>query len=275
MNDLEFKLNSSKRVTNMTTLNQDNIILVVGDLGSGVNFIKNVLLLGNNTDWPAAKGIDRMQYFFNEIYPLELKDHLTHWGKHEYKLRNFKSKYGVDTCDTYNDINTPQVIDASNTSKIIFFTHWVDIANKLKTLYPAIKIVSVSAHTEFEVLWQIKTYIDKFGIDRLHNFSFELNIADEKEQFISNYGLEEYYKFNVLNMFEILKQRAPEYNIGYNIPIASLLEESISSITAKLVEHTGSLIDIDRANMLHTRWKNLHHPVDWVYNCTWFEKILK
>ena len=53
----------------MQKINDNNIIVVVGDLGSGVNFIKNLLLLDDSTDWPLVKTNSRLDYFLNEIYP--------------------------------------------------------------------------------------------------------------------------------------------------------------------------------------------------------------
>lgn len=264
-----------KSANTMQKINESNITIVVGDLGSGVNFVKNILLLSDNTDWPLPSKVNRVDYFFKEIYPDKLKINLTTWTKQEYKLRKFDSRYGVSITDSYADISTEKVANISNKTKIIFFTHWPKVAEKLKTQYPDIKLVSVSAHTDFELIWQIKTYIDKIGIEKLQNFSFDSDAGTKKEQYILEHGLDEYYKFNVLNMFDILKDRAPKYQIGYNIPIAKLLSESLDSVVSDLREYTGVNIDYGQAKTVHNRWKSLHNPVEEVYNYTWFDQLFK
>jgi hypothetical protein len=257
----------------MQTINDNNIIVVVGDLGSGVNFIKNLLLLDDLTDWPLVKIDSRLDYFLNEIYPNTLKNNLSTWLRHEYKLRQFDSRYKVDIANQYADINTKQVQEISQNRKIIFLTHWPDTAIRLKSLYPNIKIVSVYSNTYNEVLWQVKTYIDKVGIENLQNFSFPENIDKEKEKYINQTGKDAYYKFNVYNMINILKERSLKYKLGYSITINELLDDSIDNLVDGLNKYLNLNISYIDSGTLHNQWKNLHYSKTDVQNFKWFEEI--
>ena len=256
----------------MQEINQENIIIVIGDLGAGTNLVKNILLLNEEVDWPNVPTDNRLNFLKETAYPLHLKDNLTTWTSFEYKFRNFKGCYGVDVSDNYADLNTQLVAEKSQNNKIIFVCHWPEYAVRLKNIYPSIKLVSLYPETNFELLWQIKTYIDKVSIEKLQNFSFGENIESQKAQYINTFGEDEYYKFNVLNMIEILNKRKDLYkNIdGYAIQINSLLAEDA------WIDDIGKFLNIkiNKSNSLDllNRWRSLHRPIEEIYNFKWFEK---
>ena len=259
----------------MPKINEKNIIIALGDFGSGVNLLKNILLFGNNVDFPIS--IDnKLKYFLDKIYPNNLQNNLENWLSYEFKLRDpLVLKYGVDISNNYTNINTDQVIKISQNLKIIFLCHWPDIADQLKIQYPNIKIVSLYPKTQDELLWQTKTYIDKIGIKKLQNFTFFNNIENEKQKFIENNGEEEYYKLNVLNMFEILDKRSESYQQDdyISIPIGDLLKDTIDE-TVVLIENQFDVdIDLKSANIIHQRWKELHKPLNEIHDYLWFEKV--
>jgi hypothetical protein len=255
-------------------LNENNVILIVGDLGSGINLVKNVISLDPNVDWPHRSGsstLDRFNFIKQTAYPLSLKNNLSNWLTHEYKLRSWTHKYKVDISDNYADIATPLVTTLSQDCTIVFMTHWCEIANQLLAQYPDIRIISVCADTQQELIWQIKTYIDKIGIDKLQNFSFVDNIETQKQIYIKSHGLDSYHRFNVLNMYEILKERSVTYCQlpGHKIAVAELHSPHW---VLKLNNQLQLDINVEQAANLIKIWDQLHEPV--TEDCPWLELIL-
>jgi hypothetical protein len=245
----------------MKQINQQHIVIVVGDLGSGVNMVKNVLLLSPQVDFPKISK-SRVEYIKNLVYPAQLKNNLKKWTKFEYKLRNWKTRYQVDIADFYADINTVNVITASQHSYVVFITHWPDIAMQLKTKYPNIQLVSLYAATDEELHWQINTYIEKVGIENLQNFSFLNDIDKQKIKYIDQHGINEYYKFNVINMFDVMKGRLPSYNLlpAHQISIGEL---HTFKWLDQLHDFLNIELDLDQARSLVKTWQDFHQPIHW------------
>ena len=257
---------------NPNNINQQNIIIVVGDLGSGVNMVKNVLLLSPKVDFPNVNS-KRLEYIKNLVYPEQLRNNLKNWIKLEYKLRNWKNLYQVDITDSYNDINTNAVIEISQHSYIVFITHWPGIAMQLKNKYPDIQLITLYPKTDKDLHWQINTYIEKLGIESLQNFSFNSNVDEQKNNYISQFGMEEYYKFNILNMFEIMKERSDSYkNLpAYQIAISDLQD---TMWVDQLVNFLNIDLDLDQAHSLIKIWKDFHQSVD-SNNIKWSKHVLE
>jgi hypothetical protein len=252
-------------------LNEKNIIVVVGDLGSGVNLVKNTLLLSEEVDFPNCTK-NRLDYIKNLVYPVSLKDNLNQWIKHEYKLRFWQKYYDVDIADQYADIATEKLIKISQASKVIFITHWVDIANRLKQKYPGVQLISVYPKNNQELQWQIATYIDKIGIENLHDFTFFNNATEQKNNYIDKFGKNSYHQLNVLNMFEIMKDRINSFEklSAYQITVGELqTHEWILGISNFL----NLKLDSGQAKELVNTWKHLHSPYStinhWIENTTY------
>ena len=254
-------------------MNEQNIVVVVGDLGAGSNIVKNILLLNQLVDFPVDND-DRLQAIKKMVYPTSLNQDLSKWISYEYRLREWKHWYGANVADNYADIKTEQVIKKSQTKKIVFITHWPEIAIRLKNQYPGIKIVSLYPKTQFELLWQIKTYIDKRGIEKLQNFSFFENEEVERQQYIDEHSLDEYYQFNVLNMFEILKDRKDQYEQidEFKIEISKLINVE-SDWLERLSEYLEFTLDKEESLKLLLYWKQLHNNDHEVINYKWFKKV--
>jgi hypothetical protein len=133
-------------------------------------------------------------------------------------------------------------------------------------------LISLYPETDFELLWQIKTYIDKITIEKLQNFSFDNNIELEKQRYIDQFGIEDYYKYNVLNMIEILNDRTNSYKHinGHAIKINSLLtnDDWIDEIENFLNIKLNKSESVDLLN----HWRSLHKSTQEIDDYKWFEK---
>lgn len=243
----------------MTDLVQKNIIIVLGDLGAGTNFVKNILLLSPQVDFPWNADCSRLEFIQQSVYPNVLKTTTDSWVNFEYKLRSWQQFYGADIADNYQDINTEQVRQISQHSKIVFMCHWPDIVIKLKTKYPDIKIVSLWAEDRQDIEWQVSQYISKVGPARLQNFSFESNVAEQKQNYIQNFGQENYIQFNALNMLEILEHRKNDYYSADYITIKISQLQSTQWIKP-VVDRLGLSVDLTQAGKLSDTWRNLNPP---------------
>lgn len=252
-------------------LNQSNIILTVGDLGAGTNLVKNVLLLSNDIDFPVSVK-NRYQYILDTVYPDKIKNNMSTWISYEYRLRNWKEWYGVDIADNFADISNNITIERSQKSKLVFLTHTPKIATTLKQKYPSINIVYLYPESDFALKWQIKTYIDKLGIENLFNFSFSDDFENKKTQYIQKHGLDNYYAFNVLNMYEILKNRVDDYRAleGTGIEIGTLADgDWVKNLSEKL----NINLDVDLAIKLVNHWHSLHRPIFEIIDYPYFRLI--
>ena len=252
----------------MATMIEKNIIILVGDLGSGVNHLKNIMLLSQQINWPTIMPVEsRLEYLMQNIYPDEK---IKNWMKFESCLRTWRKHYGVDIADNYADINTPRVREISQTQSIVFISHWPKIAKQLKIKYPGIRCIGLYPANRVDFSWQVKAYISKIGIENLQNFSFLDDIELNKQKHIDQHGIEDYYKTNVLNMFEIMQERAIEYrNIGEcSVSIEDLISKNIDNVVSSISTFTGYAIDPASAQILHNRWLDIQ-PAQ---NCPWLEE---
>jgi len=242
----------------MPTLNQQNIIVVLGDLGAGSNFVKNVLLLSDEVDFP-WRSQDRLDFIQKNVYPESLQKKYNDWIKFEYRLRAWKKYYNVDIADKFSDICTQEVCNLTQTKKIVFLSHWPDIVNQLKEMYSKINVVSLHAKTQKEIDWQVSQYISKIGINSLQNFTFSENIEQQKQKYIAEHGIKSYQQLNALNMREILYSRKDTYQSKnyINVDIAQLQNDSWITDVAKQLNIN---IDLTQAKKLSKIWKRLNPP---------------
>jgi hypothetical protein len=241
----------------MKQIKEENIIVVLGDLGAGINFVKNVLLLSPEVDFPFTLAGAKLDFIKRTAYPSELSKRPNQWLENEYKLRYWKKIYGVDIADEFDDLNTPEIAKVTQTKKIIFICHWPNIVNKLKQIYPGLKIVSLYANHEEEVSWQVSMYIEKLGIEKMHNFSFSDNIEQQRTNYINKHGEQAYQKFNALNMYEIMLERKDTYYDPsyYIINIGQLQTDVwIEELTKKLELE----LDLEQAKDLSAGWRSIN-----------------
>jgi hypothetical protein len=241
----------------MSQIKEENIIVVLGDLGAGINFVKNVLLLSPEADFPFKLDGTKLDFLKSTAYPSILSEQPNQWIKNEYKLRYWKRVYGTDIADFFDDLNTPKVAEVTQTKKIVFICHWPEIANTLKTMYPGIKIVALHAKDADEVTWQVSMYIEKLGIDCMHNFSFSGDVEQQRRDYITEHGETAYQKFNALNMYEIMLERKDTYyNPAYHIVNIGQLQTD--AWIPELTEKLGLEVDLAQAQDLAAKWRSMN-----------------
>jgi hypothetical protein len=252
----------------MNKLNDGNVILTVGDLGAGTNLVKNVILLSKDVDFPIST-VDRYQYILDTVYPSNIKNNMSTWTHYEFKLRRWKKWYGVDIADNFHDISNSLTIQRSLQSKIVFLTHTPETASRLRETYSKINVVYLYPESDFALRWQIKTYIDKLGVENLFNFSFNSDCESRKKDYIQQHGLENYYSFNVLNMYEILKSRVEDYKAldGIGIEIGTIAN---GDWVKMLSEKLNIELDVDLAIKLINHWHSLHYSNCEIANYPYF-----
>jgi hypothetical protein len=234
---------------------EKNIIIVLGDLGSGVNFVKNVILLSPEVDFPFLINDTRLNFLTKTAYPSILQQCPTQWLNQEYILRSWKKHYDTDISDNFDDLNTAKVRAVTQTKKIVFICHWPHVADQLKSMYPGINIVSLYASTPGEVEWQVSMYIEKLGVEKMHNFSFDNHVEQQKQNYISQHGKQAYQKFNALNSYEIILRRKDSYkNSAYQTVNISQLQSDEWIIP--LAEKLNLTVDLTQAKELAATWRS-------------------
>lgn len=235
--------------------------LLLGDLGSGVNLIKNILFTDDALLCPFNKKL--VDKVYDNHNPADLSKT---WLQSEYKTRNWHSYFGFDLSDHFSD----GVIDllAKIQQPTIFINHscfhnesdrrWL-LKHKEK-----FKVIGCLPLSKIGIEWQVRAYIAKKGISNLHNFSFFDNVEQSRLNYIATYGEEAYYKFNVLNFFEAVEQNnkvVQEFCTQHNFEILdtdNLYKGSFIELSS-----FGS-IDIIKSKEIFNRWFKLH----WDYNET-------
>jgi hypothetical protein len=252
----------------------NNIILAVGDSGSAVNFIRNLITLSDNVHWP-HKQLPRLDFIVNTVYSSSLKYNLQAWLGQEYKLRNWEEVYGIDVShEPTTSILTPEVEKYLTTQHVAFMVHWVHYAKKILKSTPA-TLVTINPTTEFGLFWQIRAFVEKCGIDHVPNYTFNGDIKTQQKMFIETQGLDCYRRTNTLNMYEIIRSRVDTYrDLGQSQGIAVTLEELFDKTTFialvhRLNKHCNIDIDIDQACAMHHAWWSLHWPLDETRDFAW------
>jgi hypothetical protein len=124
-------------------------------------------------------------------------------------------------------------------------------------MYPGINIVSLHANDTEEVEWQVSMFIEKLGLDRMHNFSFSGDVEQQRVDYIAKHGEQAYQKFNAINMFEIMLERKDTYsNPNYNIINIGQLQND--DWIEKLTEKLGLELDLEQARELSAIWRSLN-----------------
>ena len=121
---------------------------------------------------------------------------------------------------------------------------------------------------------QIRSYCEKKSVEELHNFSFSDDIENQKIKYINTNGIEEYYKFNICNMKEIIDSRQKEFLTMITpkdfLSLETLLYGSFEDITKILNVKFNQHIKTKELAVLLSKWRELHWPLttttQWKYH---------
>lgn len=229
-------------------------ILLLGDLGSGVNLIKNILFTDPNYLAPFDKNLLDKIYLNHDAKRL----HKT-WLEEELKTRRWVDYFGFDLSDKI-PANLSQHFDELK-SKTIFVNHSCFFSKSDRRIISSVRnlrIIACIPESDVGLQWQVRAYVEKKGVKNLHNFSFPENIEKEKQQYIDTFGIENYYKFNILNFYEAVKNNRDtikNFCLKNNYDIFNT-EELYKGNYDYLKNIT--LIDDTQSETIFSRWLKLH-----------------
>lgn len=246
-------------------LNEKNIIVCLGQSGSCINLIRNLISLDPTVHWPIDVGSDdKINYLKSNVYNVS---DINHWLKHEIKIRN-----------TYFDLinleqlESEKILNLSKTSKICLLSHSYKLVFDAVKKYPEIKIISSYADSLHSLKWQLRSSIEKLGgLEKLYNY-----IDIDKSTFLDKHTIEEYYQKNVTTMYnEFIKQTKYIESIGQcKIPLSSILNCEVNKIVSSLNNFCDLNLTFDQVHEIMDCWQKLHWELDDTDNYYVFKKYL-
>ena len=239
--------------------------VVVADLGAAGNLVRNLMLLGH-TDWPLRT--HRLANVLNQ-YPADLE--LQNWLQTEYQLRFWKHYYGLDLSDNLDHTQFQQL--PMTTLPRVWLNHsafWQ--LDQFEMFAESCKIVYVAPATSQGLEWQIRSYASKKTIALLHDFCFDHDREQQRQNYIDLHGADAYYLLNITNMKHFVDQRQKEFRL--KIPRAQCIDlEVLTTGTMAVIQHaleqsTGLNIAIGAIQQVIDAWRNLHwhNTSDWEYH---------
>jgi hypothetical protein len=239
-------------------------IVIVADLGAAGNLVKNILLLSEEIHWPMPA--DRYDTIIAQ-YPTTLK--FSDWLETEYQLRFWNKYYGVDISD---DINIDKFNQRHRCDKsVVYLNHSAFYQkNELNSIEKDIEILYVAPVTEFGLLWQIRSYCEKKTVEKLHNFTFDSDVVQQKQIYCKEHGEESYYRLNVQNFKAIVNQRQKEFRKP-DITLEQLLSSSVEDTVFILSKKFNIAIDVNKADTVVQLWRNLHWPLEQTKNWKYYD----
>lgn len=242
-------------------------LLLIGDLGAGANLVKNLCLLDRSFNSPWKNPYSTFKSLYSST-------NFKNWLRQEQKTRFWNSQLGFDISDDLG------IHDLSTVDKTVFINHsafWQ--TEKLQHYKDTCDILLVAPLTDQGLRWQIRAYVEKKGIDKLHNFSFQ-HPETEAPEYISKFGINEYYKFNVQNMFEICTRRRDELVAsGMDVLDMSFAYAGTNNIVDYINSTYKTNIPVDQAHEIFELWHNLHWNFEdtdnWEWNEKYYDRIAK
>lgn len=236
----------------------------MADLGAAGNLVRNLLLLSNQVDWPLPT--NRLDTILQQYLP---NTDLSQWLNIEYRLRFWDRFYNVDLSDNIDlekfqkrKITSDPVIYL-NHSAFYQPTEYHQLASQVSTLY-------VAPQTDFGLRWQIRSYCEKKTVEKLHNFSFENNIDEQRSQYCATHGVESYYKLNIKNFAEIVKHRQANFGIP-DISLELLLSGPAEEIIDCFYTCLSIRIDVNQAKQVLEKWRQCHWPMNETDNWKYYD----
>jgi hypothetical protein len=226
-------------------------ILIIADLGAAGNLVRNLLLLSAQVDWPLPT--DRYASILSQYQNLT---DMSQWLDIEYKLRFWKNYYEVDMSD-HLDFQIFQQRKRMS-SPVVYLNHSAFYQPvELEQFKNEVDILYIAPITKFGLDWQVRSYCEKKTVEKLHNFTFESDMEQQKYQFCKEHGHDAYYRLNITNFKEILKSRQKEFGTP-DLPLEMLLSESIIPILEIISQRVGVSIDTQQAEQVLAHWRQCH-----------------
>lgn len=239
-------------------------IVVVADLGAAGNLVRNLLLLSSQTDWPLLS--NRFDTILNQYRPTVK---LENWLPVEYQLRFWDKYYGLDLSDNI-DIEQFNARKTKNTP-VVYLNHsaFYQLA-EYQQLVPDVNTLYISPVTDFGLSWQVRSYCEKKTVKKLHNFTFDNNAEQHIFDFCNTFGEESYYRLNVTNFKNILKERQREFGVP-DITLEQLLFDPAEQIVSILLSKLNININVKQADRIIAAWRSLHWPIEDTTNWKYYD----
>lgn len=243
-------------------------LLIVADLGAAGNLVKNMIVQSPQVDFPYQ---DRLGTVLKQ-YPDTLRQDKSTWLNFEYRLRNWEQSYGIDLSENL-DWEEYQLVRQCHEKSAVFLNHsaFYQIPEFLE-FYQNLLTILVLGTDDWQLKWQVRAYVEKKGVENLHDFTFEIDRDRQIKEFIDRHGRDEYHRVNIANMFEIMKQRSLEIakyvDTSKVLPLQWLI---IPENDQRLVEHLENSFEIKLplhdVKLILDAWRKLHwhpqHTLDW------------
>ena len=239
-------------------------LLIVADLGAAGNLVKNIVVQSHQVDFPCQ---DRLDTVLRQ-YPNVLRDDKSNWLNFEYRLRNWEKLYGIYLSDCL-DWKKYQLARPLREKSVVFLNHsaFYQIPEFLE-FYQNLPTLSVLATDDWQLKWQVRAYVEKKGLENLHDFTFETDREQQIKNFIDANGKDAYHRINIINMFEIMKQRASDFvrhvDTEKILPLQWLITPNNDDCLLERIENCLEItIPTNSAKMILESWRKLHwDPAD-------------
>ena len=249
-------------------------LLITADLGAAGNLVKNIVVQSTQVDFPYHE--DRLRTVLRQ-YPTSLRNDKTAWLEFEYRLRNWKKFYGIDLSD-HLDWKQYLAIHRDRSLPAVFLNHsaFYQISEFLE-FYRNLSTILVIATNDWQLKWQVRAYVEKIGVENLHDFSFAFDKAKQIKKFIEDHGKEEYYRSNIVNMFEIMKERSIEITKYVDpsriLPLEWLIFPGHDDLLLQHIEKCFDInLPIDQANTILATWRKLHWDPEDTLDWKWWKQ---
>lgn len=242
-------------------------ILVLADLGAAGNLVKNLALLSNQVDWPLQEN-----RFLRILDQYQSTTTLSNWLAIEYNLRFWKKYYQLDLSDTLDWAEYNKMC-ADTKLPIVFLNHSGFYQLKEFTQFKKnLQVIYICPETEHGLEWQIRSYCEKKGFDKLHDFTFESDKENQIKQHIKKYGKESYFHCNIQNMKFIINARQQKMKevIKNFIPLEYLVDGSKDELYNVFCDRTKLYINRSHFVEVVQLWRKLHwsweDTYEWKYS---------
>lgn len=256
-------------------------IVISAQMGAVSNLIRNIVLLSPDVNWTISNS--RLDTVLKQYNPA-LKDDKSEWTNIENMFNHRLGNHFLMNLD-YFSVQRRLNYDLPEA----FINHslfWGLPTNFIQQL-DFLDIVFIMPSTTFGLEWQTRAATEKVIIPNLkkqhdfksfcqHDFCFN---PDEKQikiaDYINQHGLENYIKFNALNMREVFRQQQQDLRQAIaDKPVTVIGLEDIILGSAELISKTLSqalTIQLDHTQVATVleAWQSLHwapqETFDWAY----------